>query len=179
MLVGAGDTTIAAKVVGALCTHGYTVQRCTTGCAAMHIITVSPPDLVLLAVDVGDVTPRSPAVLVARVRAHTRAASVVDADAAITIGGLHVDREAHRVFLDHRELEPRPKEFTLLVALARQAGRVVTREQLLGEVWDLHWGSSTKTLDMHIYTLRRLLADDPAAPTWITTVRRIGYRFAT
>ncbi len=67
----------------------------------------------------------------------------------------------------------------MLLALARHAGRVVTRKQLLGEVWDLHWASSTKTLKTHINTLRRLLCDDPATPTWITTVRGVGYRFAT
>ena len=56
---------------------------------------------------------------------------------------------------------------------------IITRDRLLSEVWDLHWDSSTKTLDMHIHALRRKLLDDPETSRWITTIRGIGYRFET
>lgn len=70
------------------------------------------------------------------------------------------------------------KEFDLLVRLARGAGRVVTRESLMADVWDMNWFGSTKTLDVHIAWLRRKLGDDPASPTYIHTVRGVGFRLA-
>ena len=61
--------------------------------------------------------------------------------------------------------------------LVRESGRVVTREQLMGEVWETEWYSSTKALDMHISVLRRKLGDDVADPRHIATVRGVGFRF--
>ena len=121
--------------------------------------------------------PFSSTVLVARVRAHLRNASALDPDASLVFGNMTIDPGAHRVFLDNGEVDLRPKEYELLLVLARQAGRVVTRERLFSEVWDLHWESSTKTLDMHVHAVRRKLGDQPDAPTWITTIRGVGYRF--
>ena len=69
------------------------------------------------------------------------------------------------------------KEFDLLRVLVREQGRVVTREQLMREVWDTEWFGSTKTLDMHISVLRRKLGDDVAHPRFISTVRGLGFRF--
>jgi DNA-binding response OmpR family regulator len=111
--------------------------------------------------------------LLARVRACTRRVdSAVD---EIVLGDLHVDVAAHTVQVDGSIVELRPKEFDLLVALARSAGRVVTRERLLEDVWDEHWFGSTKTLDIHIWALRRKL-DRPGDTSRITTVRGVGYR---
>jgi DNA-binding response OmpR family regulator len=109
----------------------------------------------------------------ARVRACTRR---TDGERdQISIAGLEIDVEARIVHLGGAELELRPKEFDLLIALARNAGRVVTRERLLEEVWDEHWFGSTKTLDIHIWALRKKL-DQPGAPSRIGTVRGVGYR---
>ena len=72
-------------------------------------------------------------------------------------------------------LSLRPKEFDVLERLARDAGRVVTREQLIDDVWDENWWGSTKTLDVHIHALRRKLGEDPG-PSRIVTIRGIGYR---
>ena len=69
------------------------------------------------------------------------------------------------------------KEFDLLWILLRDAGKVVTREQIMREVWDAKWWTSTKTLDMHISWLRRKLGDDAHSPRYITTVRGVGFRF--
>ena len=57
------------------------------------------------------------------------------------------------------------------------AGRVVTREDLMSDVWDENWFGSTKTLDVHISALRKKLGDDPGAPRYIHTVRGVGFRF--
>ena len=80
--------------------------------------------------------------------------------------------------LGDEELELTRKEFDLLVRLARDAGRVVTRESLMSDVWDMNWFGSTKTLDVHIGWLRRKLGDDPADPAYIHTVRGVGFRLA-
>ena len=80
--------------------------------------------------------------------------------------------------LDGSELELSRKEFDLLAELMRNAGRVVTREDLMSRVWDTNWFGSTKTLDVHIGWLRRKLGDDPADPRYIETVRGVGFRFA-
>jgi len=121
--------------------------------------------------------PFSMSVLLARLRAHLRVEAPTGDTAETTVGALRVDPEAHRAFLGGVELDLRPKEFALLDLLTRAAGKVVTRERLLSEVWDLHWESSTKTLDMHVHALRRKLGDRSDGRPWISTVRTVGYRF--
>src|SRR3954451_13502988 len=116
--------------------------------------------------------PFSMNVLLARIRAHLRAADVPHPDAAIELGSLRVEPASYVVSIDGEVVDLRPREFQLLVVLSRAAGRVVTRERLLAEVWDLHWESSTKTLDMHVLALRRKLGD----AIEIATVRGVGYR---
>jgi DNA-binding response OmpR family regulator len=111
--------------------------------------------------------------LLARVRACTR--RVDDERDRLTIDDLAVDIGARTVEVAGARVELRPKEFDLLVALARNAGRVVTREQLLEDVWDEHWFGPTKTLDIHIWSLRRKL-DPEGGPSHISTVRGVGYR---
>jgi len=120
--------------------------------------------------------PFTMAVLLARLRAHLRAPVADTASSDVVIGALRVDRSAHRAYLDGVEVELRPKEFALLVALTTEAGRVLTRDRLLGEVWDLQWESSTKTLDMHVHALRRKLGPRADGAPWISTVRSVGYR---
>ena len=75
------------------------------------------------------------------------------------------------------ELQLTAKEFDLLRVLVREQGKVVSREQLMREVWETQWFGSTKTLDMHVSVLRRKLGDDAARPRYITTVRGVGFRF--
>ncbi len=111
-------------------------------------------------------------VLLARVRAHLRTTDVVDPDLPLTVGPLSVFATAYRATLDGALLELRPREFQLLTYFAQNAGRVVTREQILSSVWDLHWDSSTKTVDMHVLALRRALGDRVE----IVNIRGVGYR---
>jgi len=91
--------------------------------------------------------------------------------------GVRIDREARRAWSGDTELDLTAKEFDLLHALMSEAGSVVTRERLIDDVWDIHWSASTKTLDMHISSLRRKLGDNASSPRYISTVRGVGYRF--
>ncbi len=114
--------------------------------------------------------------LLARVRALLRRGSSEPAVAPAT-HGVRIDVESHRAWMGEEELQLTAKEFDLLRVLVRDAGRVVTRDQLMREVWDTTWWSSTKTLDMHISWLRKKLGDDAANPRYIATVRGVGFRF--
>lgn len=122
--------------------------------------------------------PFSLAELLARVRAHLRRPAGPELD-RLTVGGLKIDRDARRAWVSGREVDLRTKEFDLLALLAAEAGHALARERIMREVWDDHWFGSTRTLDMHISSLRRkLAAADPAAvgSTRITTLRGVGYR---
>jgi DNA-binding response OmpR family regulator len=92
-------------------------------------------------------------------------------------GDLCIDLDARRVMRSDEELALSNKEFDLLVALVEHQGTVVTREQLMRDVWHTDWMGSSKTLDMHVSWLRRKLGDDASAPRHITTVRGVGFRF--
>ena len=113
--------------------------------------------------------------LLARVRAHLRRAAAAEAadrdQDLLRAGSITVDVPARRAFLGDDELQLRPKEFDLLALLAANAGRAVTRERIMREVWDTEWLGSTKTLDTHILSLRQKLG-----PEAITTLRGVGYR---
>lgn len=91
--------------------------------------------------------------------------------------GVRIDPLARRAFLGDKELQLTVKEFDLLRVLVREQGKVVSREQLMREVWDTQWFGSTKTLDMHVSVLRKKLGDDVTRPRFITTVRGVGFRF--
>ncbi len=111
--------------------------------------------------------------LVARIRAVTRRTERRgDPDEALTSGPLRVDLRTHRVTLDGEELKLTAKEFDLLTVLAREPGAVVSRQRILQEVWNTSWLGATKTVDVHVASLRRKLGD----PGWIETVRGIGLR---
>jgi DNA-binding response OmpR family regulator len=108
--------------------------------------------------------------LLARVRAHLRRAA--DEPSPVAAGEVRVDPASRRAWRGDEELSLRPKEFDLLVLLVASAGRVVTRERIMSEVWDTAWMGSTKTLDTHVATLRQQVGPDA-----ITTLRGVGYRF--
>ncbi|GAA0969435.1 response regulator transcription factor [Acrocarpospora macrocephala] len=115
--------------------------------------------------------------LLARLRAHLRRQAAPPEDRTVTVGRLRLDLLGRRAYLAGAEIALRPKEFDLLVALAGRAGEVVTREQLMDEVWDENWFGPTKTLDVHVFALRRKLSDYGEDPRRITTVRGRGYRY--
>ena len=90
---------------------------------------------------------------------------------------VRMDVAGRRAFSGDRELQLTAKEFDLLRVLVRENGKVVSREDLMREVWNTVWVGSTKTLDMHVSVLRRKLGDDATDPRFITTVRGVGFRF--
>ena len=87
-----------------------------------------------------------------------------------------VDLAAHRAWVGERELDLRAKEFDLLARLAADAGKMVTREALMADVWDENWVGSTKTLDVQLAALRRKLGEAPGTPSRITSIRSLGFR---
>ncbi len=124
------------------------------------------------------VKPFAAAEVIARIRAVLRRTRR-EPDERLTAGDVTIDVAARRVWLAKDELSLTRKEFDLLVRLVRSAGHVVTREDLMSDVWDENWFGSTKTLDVHMAALRRKLGEDPAAPRHIQTVRGVGFRFAS
>jgi two-component system, OmpR family, response regulator RegX3 len=119
--------------------------------------------------------------LVARIKAILRRAPLVDAsgeELPVESAGVRLDRARHEVRVDGQAVELPPKEFELLAYLLENAGRVLTRGQLIDEIWGSDYVGDTKTLDVHIRRLRTRLEDDPKDPKRIRTVRGVGYRFA-
>jgi DNA-binding response OmpR family regulator len=115
--------------------------------------------------------------VIARIRAVLRRSRARAPRGTLSAGEVRVDMAAHRAWRAGEELSLTRKEFDLLARLLRDPGHVVTREDLMNDVWDENWFGSTKTLDVHLAALRRKLGDDPAAPRYIQTVRGVGYRF--
>jgi DNA-binding response OmpR family regulator len=115
--------------------------------------------------------------VIARIRAVLRRRHKGEgASRELQVRDLRIDVDARRAWRGESELELTRKEFDLLVRLARDAGRVVTRDTLMSDVWDVNWFGSTKTLDVHIAWLRRKIGDDPGTPAYIRTVRGVGFR---
>jgi DNA-binding response OmpR family regulator len=126
------------------------------------------------------VKPFSTGEVIARIRALLRRRhGSLSRDDQLRVQDLRIDPAARRVWQGTDELELTRKEFDLLARLARDAGRVVTRESLMSDVWDMNWFGSTKTLNVHIGWLRRKLGDDPDDPVYIRTVRGVGFCLAT
>ncbi len=96
---------------------------------------------------------------------------------AIEVGDVRVDTDRRKVLVRGEEVQLRRKEFDLLLLLVENAGRVLTRDTLIDRVWGTDYVGDTKTLDVHIKRLRAHLEADRGAPTLITTVRGVGYRF--
>ena len=94
-----------------------------------------------------------------------------------TIGSVRVDFGSRQVTLGGEPVELSRKEFDLLAELMRNAGKVVTREDLMDRVWDENWFGSTKTLDVHVRWLRGKLGETADNAVYLQTVRGVGFRF--
>ena len=114
----------------------------------------------------------------ARIRAVLRRTGKTDEDPVITVGGLRIDTRSYEVTVDGRPVELARKEFELLLALARRAGEVVSKRDLLAEVWQLAWGGSDRTVDVHLSWLRRKLGETAAEPRYLHSARGVGVRLA-
>jgi two-component system KDP operon response regulator KdpE len=116
--------------------------------------------------------------LLARVRANLRRVPAEDdPDALIEIGDFHIDTAAHKVTVLHREVRLTPKEFDLLVFLARRPGKVVNHRTLLGAIWGGQSTEQVEYLRVFVGQLRKKLEPDAASPRYIVTEPWVGYRF--
>jgi two-component system response regulator RegX3 len=123
--------------------------------------------------------PYSSRELVARIRAVLRRGTEPELSGAATVeaGPVRMDVERHVVTVNGDAVPMPLKEFELLEMLLRNAGRVLTRMQLIDRVWGSDYVGDTKTLDVHVKRLRGKLEPDPATPRYLVTVRGLGYKF--
>jgi two-component system, OmpR family, response regulator RegX3 len=123
--------------------------------------------------------PYSSRELVARIRAVLRRGTEPELSGAATVeaGPVRMDVERHVVTVNGQTVPMPLKEFELLEMLLRNAGRVLTRMQLIDRVWGSDYVGDTKTLDVHVKRLRGKLEPDPATPRYLVTVRGLGYKF--
>jgi DNA-binding response OmpR family regulator len=119
--------------------------------------------------------------LLARIRATFRRVAFEEEPKTqqIEIGDVRLDLGAHKVYKSGQELTLTQKEYDLLHTLISHSGRVVSRAELLDQVWGVDWLGDTRTLDVHIRWLREKIEENPSQPRYVQTVRGVGYRFAT
>ena len=116
--------------------------------------------------------------LVARIRAVLRRGQDVELlPDVVEAHGVRMDIERHEVSVDGRTVRLALKEFELLEMLLRNAGRVMTRGQLIDRIWGADYVGDTKTLDVHVKRLRTKIETDPGQPKMLLTVRGLGYKF--
>jgi two-component system response regulator MtrA len=113
--------------------------------------------------------------LVARVRTRLRRTNT-DVSGLISIGDLKIDVQAHQLLRDGKQIQLTRLEFDLLVALAREPGRVFTRDALLSEVWGYAHSTDTRLVNVHIQRLRSKIERDPENPEIVITIRGVGYK---
>jgi len=123
--------------------------------------------------------PYSTRELLARIRAVLRRRIEVDDldESVLEVGGVRMDVDRHAVAVGGKEVAMPLKEFELLELLLRNAGRVLTRGQLIDRIWGADYFGDTKTLDVHIKRIRSKIEKDPSQPVLLLTVRGLGYRF--
>jgi DNA-binding response OmpR family regulator len=114
--------------------------------------------------------------LAARLRAVLRRAASQQAEEALVVGGLRIDPATRQVSLDGTGLDLSRKEFDLLHTLAVRRGRVVTKRQLLAEVWEQPLGGADNTVDVHVSWLRKKLGETASEPRYLRTVHGVGLR---
>jgi DNA-binding response OmpR family regulator len=119
--------------------------------------------------------------LLARIQAMLRRVQLdrqISQPQPISTSQLSLDPVARRVFKGEQELQLSAREFDLLSVLMKNAGRAMSREELIKQVWGDDWVGDPRTLDVHVRWLRLKIEEDPASPGYLQTVRGYGYRFA-
>jgi len=127
------------------------------------------------------IKPFSAAQMDARIRAVLRRLGQEQQGESLTVevGGLRIDPRSREVTVDGKPVDLTRKEFDLLLALSRRPGAVVTKRELLAEVWGLPWGGGDRTVDVHLSWLRRKLGETAAEPRFLHSVRGVGIKLAT
>jgi DNA-binding response OmpR family regulator len=120
--------------------------------------------------------PYSVAQLEARIRAVLRRGEAATAPAALEVGGLHIEPAGREATLDGRPLDLSPKEFDLLLLLAARQGEVVSKREILAEVWRQPYGGSDRTVDVHLSLLRAKLGESARRPRYLHTVHGVGVK---
>jgi two-component system, OmpR family, response regulator MtrA len=118
---------------------------------------------------------RHPSELIARIRTRLRRTNV-DIAGLLTIGDLAIDVQAHQVLRAGKQISLTRLEFDVLVALAKEPGRVFTRDALLSEVWGYRHSTDTRLVNVHVQRLRSKIEHDPERPEIVVTVRGVGYK---
>jgi DNA-binding response OmpR family regulator len=165
---------------------GTTMLRMLRGASRVPVIVATARDdeaEIVAVLDAGAddylVKPFSAAQLDARIRAVLRrGAGDATAVPAVVVGGLRVDPRSREASLDGVVLDLTPREFTLLHYLAARAGQVVSKRELLTEVWQLPYGGADKTVDVHLSWLRRKLGETAQKPRYLHAVRGVGVRIS-
>lgn len=125
--------------------------------------------------------PFSPREMIARVRAVLRRSKTPEKqehnDDVIKVGRLEIDSSRYKVTFDDKPIELTPKEFELLNLLVRNIERVMTREILLDHIWGYTYAGDTRIVDVHISNLREKIELNPKKPSYIKTIRGVGYQF--
>ena len=153
------------------------------GASAVPVIVATARDAedeVIRTLDLGAddyvVKPFSAGQIDARIRALLRRTAAPDGDREMVVGGLRIDVPARKATLDDEDLALTRKEFDLLAYLAGRAGEVVTKRELLADLWQQPWGGADKTVDVHLSWLRRKLGETAAEPRYVHTVRGVGVK---
>jgi DNA-binding response OmpR family regulator len=122
------------------------------------------------------VKPFSGELMSARIHAVLRRSMPSPDPEIVTVGGLRIDPDAREASLDGRTLDLSRREFDLLAYLASRAGKVITKRELLAEVWQQPYGGADKTVDVHLSWLRRKLGETASEPRYLRTSRGVGVR---
>jgi DNA-binding response OmpR family regulator len=164
---------------------GVTMLRMLRGASRVPVIVATARDdeaEIVAVLDAGAddylVKPFSAAQLDARIRAVLRRTGDAAPDPTVVVGGLRVDPRGRRASLDGAELELTPREFELLHYLAARAGEVVSKRELLTEVWQQPYGGADKTVDVHLSWLRRKLGETALTARYLHSVRGVGVRIS-
>jgi DNA-binding response OmpR family regulator len=165
---------------------GTTMLRMLRGASPVPVVVATARDderEIVSVLDAGAddylVKPFSAAQLDARIRAVLRrGASTGGGDSEVAVGGLRIDHRSRRATLDGTDLELTPREFDLLHYLATRPDEVVSKRELLTEVWQLPYGGADKTVDVHLSWLRRKLGETAQQPRYLHAVRGVGVRIS-